>query len=84
MNQSSVTNDENTNPNTADDTSSSTFLSIADRYAAVAFQKYLGFSQEKIAKVLKCHRITVQRTLKRWRERPILWKIEQDQAVPHY
>ena len=69
MSKSKDSGDENSNPNTDEESSASYFLPIADRYAVIAFDKYLHFKQDKIAKILQCSRKTVYTTLKRWRDK---------------
>lgn len=66
MSDPSTDTDENTNPNAAD--CDSIRLSVQDRYAIIAFDHHLGFTQKKIAEIIHCNPKTVSATLMRWRE----------------
>jgi transposase len=48
--------------------SSSKELSLADRYAIVALEKYCGWKQERIAATVKCSQSAVSKILKKWKD----------------
>src|SRR5665647_1890849 len=57
-------------------------ISVEERYAIIALDRYLRYNQTKIATIIKCSQGTVSNTLTRWKQHGTVEDLERSGRPP--